>query len=221
MSLEEIIEFFVHFVERLGYIGIFIMTLIESTFIPIPAEVTMIPAGYLVHQGRLNGILVFLSSLAGSVGGAYINYWIARRYGRHLFTTYGKYFMLTPQKLAKIEKYFVEHGGVSVFSGRLLPGIKHYISFPAGLAQMPVKPFLFYCVISGAIWMGALLLLGYFIGANEDLIKKYLLIVKGLLGVFVLGLIAYYTYRMVVKKKRARVNQATTIIQNPTQPDKL
>lgn len=216
MSLEQIIEFFVHFVERLGYLGIFIMTLIESTFIPIPAEVTMIPAGYLVHEGRLNGFLVFISSLAGSVGGAYINYWIAKRYGRHLFTTYGKYFMLTPQKLAKIEKYFVEHGAISVFSGRLLPGVKHYISFPAGLAQMPIKPFLIYCVISGAIWMGALLLLGYFIGANQDLIKKYLLIVKGFLGILVLAVIIYYVAKIIIRKKRAKVNQATTIIQTPT-----
>lgn len=206
MSLEEIIEFFVHFVEQLGYLGIFIMTLIESTFIPIPAEVTMIPAGYLVHEGRLNGILVFLASVAGSVGGAYVNYWIAKHYGRHLFTTYGKYFMLSPQKLEKIEKYFAEHGAVSVFSGRLLPGIKHYISFPAGLAQMPIKPFMFYCVLSGAIWMGALIVLGYFIGANQDLIKRYLLIVKGALAVMVLAIIIYYVWRAFKKKKQSIID---------------
>lgn len=201
-SLEGIIQFFLWFVEEAGYVGIFLMTLIESTFVPIPSEVTMIPAGYLVQQGKLNGFGVLLASVAGSVGGAYVNYWIAKHYGRLLFTKYGKLFMLTPQKLEKIEKYFVDHGAISVFTGRLLPGIKHYISFPAGLAQMPMKPFLIYCIISGIIWMSLLLGLGYIIGENEALLKPYLIKIKEGLALFALILIGgYIAYRRIRKSR--------------------
>ena len=200
-SLEGIIKFFLWFVEEAGYIGIFLMTLIESTFIPIPSEVTMVPAGYLVQQGKLNGPLVLLSSVLGSVGGAYVNYWLAKHYGRLLFTKYGKLFMLTPQKLEKIEKYFVDHGAISVFTGRLLPGIKHYISFPAGLAQMPLKPFIIYCTLSGIIWMSILLSLGYAIGENEEMLKPYLLKVKEGLALFAVVLIAGYLLRRQLRKQ--------------------
>lgn len=200
-SLEGIIKFFLWFVEEAGYVGIFLMTLIESTFIPVPSEVTMIPAGYLVQQGKLNGPLVLLASVAGSVGGAYVNYWIAKHYGRLLFTKYGKFFMLTPQKLEKIEKYFVDHGAISVFTGRLLPGIKHYISFPAGLAQMPMKPFLIYCTVSGILWMSLLLGLGYAIGENEEMLRPYLIKVKEGLALFAVIIIGIYLLRRHLRKQ--------------------
>lgn len=201
-SLEGIIRFFLWFVEEAGYFGIFLMTLIESTFIPVPSEVTMIPAGYLVQQGKLNGPLVLLASVAGSVGGAYVNYWLAKHYGRLLFTKYGKFFMLTPQKLEKIEKYFVDHGAISVFTGRLLPGIKHYISFPAGLAQMPMKAFLIYCTVSGILWMSILLGLGYAIGENEDMLRPYLMMAKELLALFAVVLIVGYILRRQLRKQK-------------------
>lgn len=202
-SLEGIIKFFLWFVEEAGYFGIFLMTLIESTFVPIPSEVTMIPAGYLVHQGKLNGPLVLLSSVAGSVGGAYVNYWIAKHYGRQLFTKYGKFFMLSPEKLEKVEKYFVDHGAISVFTGRLLPGIKHFISFPAGLAQMPMRPFLIYCLLSGVIWMVLLLGLGYAIGQNEEMLKPYLIKVKEGLALFAVVVLTAYLLRWHLKKRKA------------------
>jgi membrane protein DedA with SNARE-associated domain len=202
-SLEGIIQFFLWFVEEAGYLGIFLMTLIESTFIPIPSEVTMIPAGYLVQQGVLNGPLVLLSSVAGSVGGAYVNYWIAKHYGRQLFTKYGKFFMLSPEKLEKVEKYFVDHGAISVFTGRLLPGIKHFISFPAGLAQMPMRPFLLYCLLSGVIWMVLLLGLGFAIGQNEEMLKPYLIKVKEGLAIFAVVLICGYLLRRYWKRRNA------------------
>lgn len=202
-SLNGILQFFLWFVEEAGYFGIFLMTLIESTFVPIPSEVTMIPAGYLVQQGKLSGPLVLFASVMGSVGGAYINYWLAKHYGRLLFTKYGKLFMLTPQKLEKIERYFVDHGAISVFTGRLLPGIKHYIAFPAGLAQMPIKPFMIYCALSGVIWMSILLVLGYAIGENEDLLKPYLLRAKEVLALFAVIIIGAYLIRQRLRRHKA------------------
>ena len=173
-ALHHFVTWLVDFVYHLGYLGIFLMTFVESTFVPIPAEVTMIPAGYLIHQGKLDLVPVLLASILGTVGGAYFNYWLAKRYGRTLFERYGKYLMVTPDKLDKLELFFYRHGAISTFTGRLLPGIRHYISFPAGLARMDLKKFVIYTALGGAIWMTVLVMLGYYIGENEDLMKIYL-----------------------------------------------
>ncbi len=187
--MHEFIKWLVDFVEHLGYFGIFIMTLIESTFIPVPSEVTMIPAGYLVQQGKMNFWWVFFASVAGTVIGAYVNYWIAKHYGRKLFTKYGKYFMMTPQKLRKLEKFYSQHGSLSTFIGRLLPGIRHYISFPAGLAKMHLGKFFLYTSLGGAIWMAVLLVVGYKIGDNEEMVRSILpviqIVIYGVVGCFI------------------------------------
>lgn len=186
--LRDVIHWLVEFVNELGYIGIFFMTFIESTFVPIPAEVTMIPAGYLVQQGKMDLMLVLVSSILGTVGGAYFNYWLAKHYGRDLFIRYGKYLMMTPAKLTKLEKFFDDHGAISTFTGRLLPGIRHYISFPAGLAKMNLGKFVSYTALGGAIWMTVLVCLGYYIGENEELATKYLPLIKvTLITVLLLG----------------------------------
>lgn len=187
-----IAELLVQFVQHLGYFGIFIMTFVESTFVPIPAEVTMIPAGYLVQKGEMEFWIVLLSSVVGTVGGAYFNYWLAKRYGRDLFIRYGKYLMMTPEKLEKLERFFAKHGAISTFTGRLLPGIRHYISFPAGLAKMNVQKFVTYTALGGAIWMAVLLSLGYYIGENKELMTHYIPRIKIIMiSVIVLGAAIY------------------------------
>jgi membrane protein DedA with SNARE-associated domain len=199
-------EFFleiVWFVESLGYFGIFIMTFVESTFIPIPAEITLIPAGYLVHKGELHGILVLLISTFGTLAGSTANYYIAYFFGRKLFADKGKYFFIKQSKLEKIEKFFVDHGAISVFTGRFLPGVKHFISFPAGLAKMNIKAFCLYTLAGGFIWCTVLILLGYMIGENELLIKKYLKQVNFILLILTGTVIAYYIWKWkkISKKK--------------------
>ncbi|MFK7968339.1 MAG: DedA family protein [Rickettsiaceae bacterium] len=176
------------------------MTFIESTFIPIPAEITLIPAGYLVHKGEMNGILVLLVSTIGTLAGSTANYYIAYFFGRRLFTKKGKYFFMNQSKLEKIEKFFASHGAISVFTGRFLPGIKHFISFPAGLAKMDIKSFCVYTLLGGAIWCAILISLGYLIGENEFLIKKYLKQVNFVLLILVSAIIAYYIWKRNSKK---------------------
>lgn len=186
-------------VEHLGVLGIFIMTFLESTFMPIPSEMTMIPAGYLVHQGKMPLIPVFIASVVGTVAGAYFNYWIAKHFGRGLFLRYGKYFFMTPEKLAKLETFFARHGAVSTFTGRLIPGIRHYISFPAGLARMDTKQFLVYTALGGALWMTVLLTIGYHIGANKEMMVKYMPMIK--LGIFTFVFIVGAVYILRQKRK--------------------
>jgi membrane protein DedA with SNARE-associated domain len=156
-----ITEFLMHLVKDLGYIGIFIATLVESTFVPIPAEVTMIPAGINAGKGEMNYWLILLSSTAGVIVGSLVNYYIGFKYGRGFIVRYGKYFFLKPSFLDKVEVFFQKHGTFAAFSGRLIPGVRHYIAFPAGMAKMNMKTFIICTATGGLIWMWILLHLGY------------------------------------------------------------
>lgn len=193
--MHDFIIWLVDFVDHLGYFGIFIMTMIESTFVPIPAEVTMIPAGYLVQKGHMNFWWVLYASVCGTIIGSYINYWLAKRYGRRIFVKYGKYFMITPQKMRKLESFYKQHGSLSTFVGRLIPGLRHYISFPAGLAKMDLAKFCTYTGLGGAIWMAILLVIGYKIGDNEQEVKKLLPIIQVATLALIAAGVAFYVYK--------------------------
>jgi len=185
----------VQLVNTFGYFGIFVMTFIESTFIPIPAEFTMIPAGYLVQQGHLNGYLVWIVSVLGTLGGSLTNYFIAYHFGRRFLISYGRYFFINEDKLRAMEYFMQKHGAISTFSGRLLPGVKHFISFPAGLAKMNLKIFAFYTVVGGAMWCAVLIYLGYAIGENEELITQYLKQINFAIVVLIVCLISFYIWK--------------------------
>lgn len=168
--IETAIKWLVDFIEMLGYPGVFIMSALESTFLPIPSEATLIPAGYLIHQGVWNGPLVFFLAVAGTLAGSLANYAIAYYCGRYVLVHYGKYFFMTEEKLLKMEAYFVRHGSLSIFLGRLVFGVRHFISFPAGLAKMDLKKFSLYTSAGGGIWTLILLAVGYAIGDQKDLV---------------------------------------------------
>ena len=204
---DALVQWLVALVEHLGVIGIFIMTFLESTFMPIPSEMTMIPAGYLVQQGKMDLLSVLLASIVGTIGGAYFNYLIARHFGRGLFLRYGKYFLMTPEKLAKLEAFFAKHGAISTFIGRLIPGIRHYISFPAGLAQMSGRTFVTYTALGGTLWMSILITLGYYMGQNKELMMTYMPMVKVGIVLFVVALSGVYVWRNKKAAKRLLANQ--------------
>lgn len=197
--IESIIHWIVEVVKALGYPGVFIMSALESTFLPIPSEVTLIPAGYLIHQGVWNGPLVFLLAVAGTMAGSLANYFIAYYGGRYVLVRYGKYFFISEEKLIKMEKYFKEHGPASIFLGRLLFGVRHFISFPAGLAKMDLKIFSIYTALGGSIWTLVLLVFGYFLGENNELVMSMMPVIK---VAFVIGVGAVgYLYWKKHKKK--------------------
>jgi membrane protein DedA with SNARE-associated domain len=172
--MHQFIDFIVSTVSNWGYIGIFIMMAIESSVIPLPSEVVMIPAGYLVYKGEMQLLWVLASGTFGSIAGAVVNYYFAMFVGRRFIKKYGKYFFIPEEKLESVEKFFHKHGSFSTFSGRLIPVVRHLISIPAGLARMNMPKFIFYTGIGAGIWVTILTALGYFIGQNESLIKQYL-----------------------------------------------
>lgn len=195
----------VEFVDSFGYWGIFLMTLIESTFIPIPSEITLIPAGYLIQQGKMNAVAVWIVSVFGTLCGSLLNYYIAFKFGRKLLLQYGKYMFIKEDKLEKMEKFFKKHGAISMFTGRLLPGVKHFISFPAGLGKMNLKKFCFFTMAGAALWCAIILYLGHIIGENEALVKVYLkkanFILMGLVGI----LFAVYIWKLRSKRKAGKL----------------
>jgi membrane protein DedA with SNARE-associated domain len=145
----------------------------ESSVIPIPSELIMPPAGYLAQQGEMNIAAALLCGTAGSLVGAYLNYFAAHFLGRPLLLKYGKYVLITEEKFAKVETFFLRHGEISTFLGRLLPVVRHLISLPAGLAGMSHLKFSLYTLLGAGIWTTVLTLIGYFIGSNQELIMRY------------------------------------------------
>jgi membrane protein DedA with SNARE-associated domain len=198
--LHEIVDFIVNTVSNLGYIGIFIMMFLESTFFPFPSEVVMVPAGYLVYKGEMNMMAVLSSGILGSLAGALFNYYLAIKVGRVVLLKYGKYFFISENSINKMEIFFEKHGEISTLSGRLIPAIRQLISFPAGLARMNLFTFCFYTTLGASIWVVILTMLGYYIGDNEVLIKEYLrYIVFSILAIIAFVVTIYW---LRVKKKQ-------------------
>jgi len=172
--IHEIANTIVYYVGDMGYWGIFLLMFLESTFFPFPSEIIMIPAGYLAFKGEMNLYIVVLMGILGSVGGALLNYYLAKSFGRAFILRYGKYFFIKEETLDKLESFFSKHGEISTFTGRLIPGIRQLISLPAGLARMNIAKFSFFTALGAGIWVVVLVALGYLVGSNEELISEYL-----------------------------------------------
>lgn len=137
---------------------------LESSFFPFPSEVVMIPAGYLVFKGEMNAIIAVICGIAGSLAGALFNYYIALKFGRDFLIRYGKYVFFTESTMQKMEAFFIKHGPMSTFVGRLITIIRQYISLPAGLARMNLVKFCLYTSLGAGIWVIILTLIGYYAG---------------------------------------------------------
>src|ERR1700757_2495710 len=150
--MHAVVEWLLQTIGAMGYPGIFLLMAMESSVIPIPSELVMPPAGYLAQQGEMNMWAAIFFGTAGSLVGAYANYFAAHYLGRPLVLKYGKYVWITEEKFAKVETFFHRHGEISTFIGRLLPVIRHLISLPAGLAGMHHWKFSLYTLLGAGIW---------------------------------------------------------------------
>lgn len=205
-SMHDIIAWLVNTIGAMGYPGIFLLMAMESSVIPVPSELVMPPAGYLVHQGKLSMGLVILSGTLGSLVGAYANYFCARWLGRPLVIRYGRYVWITEEHFNRVERYFLRHGEISTFIGRLLPVIRHLISIPAGIARMNHWRFTCYTTLGAALWVSILAWIGYFIGENQSLIQLYSR--QAIMAVLAFSAMLTLIY-VVIQRRRARRSEGT------------
>jgi membrane protein DedA with SNARE-associated domain len=196
--IHDIALYLVDKIGDMGYLGIFLLMFLESTFFPFPSEVIMIPAGYLAYKGEMNLVVVVVVGILGSVAGALFNYYIARYFGRVFLLKYGRYMLIKPETLEKLERFFQKHGELSTFNGRLIPGIRQLISLPAGLSKMRIVKFIVYTALGAGIWVIVLVALGYFLGSNEALLSQYL----GTATWIALFCVVFITLFYVIRNKR-------------------
>ncbi len=169
-----------------GYLFIFVFMAIESSFIPFPSEVVMIPAGFLAARGELAGgspltglSLAVVFGILGSLAGAFVNYYLALWVGKPFLEKYGKYFFVKPEPLARACEVFNRYGAATTFVCRLVPVIRQLISIPAGIARMPLAPFTFFTGLGAGIWTAILAVVGYALGRQAGDMTYLELCVKG------------------------------------------
>ena len=207
---------------HLNYGTIFILMLLESTVIPVPSELVVAPAAYHAAAGNLDIWLVILFSTLGADVGATINYLAGWYLGRPIIykfanSKWGHLCLLNQEKVEKRERYFDEHGMVATITGRLLPGIRHLISIPAGLAKMSYWKFLLYTTIGAASWHTILALLGHYMHSfvPEDQLQEKILeygeYIKFGLIFLVIVVCFYFLVKWYVKKKKNNKNHSQQV----------
>lgn len=205
------------FFEHLNYWTVFLLMVIESSFVPFPSEVVVPPAAFLAAtDGHMSLMGVLLAATCGAIVGALINYYLAMWLGRPIVYRFarsrvGHMLLLSPEKLDKANEYFVRKGAVSTFVGRLVPGIRQLISIPTGLARMPLIPFIGYTALGAGVWNSILALIGVLLSrvpgieTKEQVVAKaseYSHIIGYAILVIVVLLLLFYILKYIRGKRR-------------------
>jgi membrane protein DedA with SNARE-associated domain len=189
--------FVIAVISRWQYAGIALLMAIESACIPLPSEIIMPFAGYLVSTGTL---VLWLAAVAGAVGcvaGSWLAYALGAWGGRPLVERYGKYVLVSRRDLDLADRWFQRHGDITIFVGRLLPVVRTFIAFPAGVARMPPWRFTAYTFLGSLIWCWGLAWIGFKLGQHWDTLGVYFHRFDALIGVLILAGIGLYVRRHV------------------------
>jgi membrane protein DedA with SNARE-associated domain len=195
------------YMANLNYFTVALLMAVESTFIPLPSEVVVPFAAYKAAQGDLNVFLVVVFATFGALFGSLINYTLAFYLGRPIVYRFaeskvGKLFLLSKEKVEHAENYFIKNGKTSTFIGRLVPGVRHLISIPAGLARMNLRDFMLFTFVGAGIWNIILAIIGYYLYEMREQIFPYI-------GHILLALGALFVIYLIVKeqiKRRKKMN---------------
>ncbi|MGH8292120.1 MAG: DedA family protein [Gammaproteobacteria bacterium] len=198
--------FIVATISTLGYGGVVLLMAIESACIPLPSEIIMPFAGYLVFRGELHLWLVACAGGAGCVLGSLVAYWIGAWGGRPLVEKYGRYILVSHHDLDVADRWFQRHGDIIVFVGRLLPLVRTFIAFPAGVAHMPLVKFIVYTFTGSFIWCWALAWIGLRLGEHWDTLGPWFHRFDAAIVVLVVLGCIWYLWRHVRNLRRSRVD---------------
>ena len=187
MSIFDLFDWTKELIERLGYFGVFIGTFLESVFPPIPSEVIMGFAGFLISEGEFNPILTIIAAVAGNFCSASLIWFLGRRYGRDFIVKYGHRIGVEPAEIDKGEKLFNKYGYKIVFASQMIPLVRSWIAFPAGVLKTKYWKFILTNSLGATIWLSLLAYLGFTAGENWETIENTLKPFERLiLGAFVL-----------------------------------
>ena len=201
------------YMEHITYWSVFLLMAIESTIIPFPSELVIPPAAFKAANGEMNIFLIVFSGSMGAVGGSLINYYLAKWLGNKLLikfvnTRLAHIMMIDQSALEKTENYFLKHGKTSTLIGRLIPGIRHLISLPAGLAGMKIKDFVLFTAIGATAWNIILAMLGYFFYSQKDLLDRYY---KELIYIILALGVMYVIYLIYNSFKKDKLKRESTL----------
>ncbi len=193
--LSALAAFVIGTISRMGYGGIVLLMAIESACIPLPSEIIMPFSGYLVHRGQLSLQLVALAGSVGCVLGSVVAYGAGAWGGRPLVEKYGKYVLISHHDLALADRWFARHGDITVFVGRLLPVIRTFIAFPAGVARMPLWRFNLYTFIGSYLWCLGLAWVGMKLGEHWNTLGVYFHRFDAVIALIILAAVIWYVHR--------------------------
>src|SRR5919107_3892010 len=203
-------------IEHYGYVVIPFGVMLESTGVPLPGETILLTSGVLVQQGHLDLGDAIVFGILGAVIGGQLGYWVGREGGRPFVLRWGRYALLTPERLAQAERFFVRHGGKAVFLARFVAGLRVFGAVVAGISRMHWRTFFFYNALGGAAWATAAVMVGYLLGGSLDLVEQWaerasLL----LLGLVILGVAFYFSYRWVSRHQTQILLYAAAVLSSP------
>lgn len=185
----------VEVISFLGYPGVFILMAMESMIFPLPSEVVMPFAGFLVAKGDMSFMFVVLASSLGSLFGSLLSYYMGKYGGNALVLKYGKYFLLDKEDLMKTENWFKKSGESTVFISRFIPVVRHFISIPAGMGKMDIKKFSLYTIMGATLWNTFLAYLGYVLGIKWETVKEYMHYISLPVAFLIAVAFCYVVYR--------------------------
>ena len=188
------------FIYQCSYLGIFTLMALESMIAPIPSELVMPFAGFLIFSGHFDPLTVMVASSLGSVVGSMLSYGLGML-GEPVVLRYGRYLLLNPHHLEWTKKFFDRHGGKTIFISRFIPVVRHLISIPAGLARMPLVPFVLYTAVGATLWNGFLTYLGVRLKENWRIVQQYTHILDFFVVGALIGLAGYFAYKLKTARK--------------------
>ena len=212
--IEILSAFIIAVISKLGYAGVVLLMAIESACIPLPSEVIMPFSGYLVYTGRFNLWLVAIMGALGCVLGSLVAYGVGLRGGRPLIEKYGRFVLISHHDLDIADRWFAKYGEAIVFASRLLPVIRTFIAFPAGVARMNLKRFVIYTFMGSLPWCLGLAYVGQKLGEQWDkneTLKALFHRFDFVIGILFVLALAWWIWRHV---RNSRVHKAAATKQN-------
>lgn len=183
---------------RMGVVGVFLLTLLETVFPPIPSEFIMPLAGYLASQGRMGAVAAVAAGTLGATAGALVLYALGRKVGenglKEFADRHGRWLTFSRRDIERASDWFSRHGAWAVFGCRLVPGLRSLISLPAGINRMPLPVFVACTLLGSALWTGLLVGLGYFLGARFDRVADF---IDPAAKVTLAAIVAWYAWRVI------------------------